>query len=302
MVNPPPTPGASRQPLPDGAPSHVRFDGLLQGRLADRGRLDRAVEQLGRLGLGRLSVEVDLGRFTALPPDEALDGAPFDHAGRGALDDALRELVQAAERGSVESSLRATFVWADGQAVDVLFAVRDGALTPVGAVRNARATDAAPARGSLTQFVPRRILALLGVAAVVTLAMLLWQTPFVQAWFAPSLADLPVRVAPADGDYLRAAVVDEGERPLLVILPGDALPRSIAEFDQAWQSASDLAARRSLLRVLDADGRVQILDDLGRTLASQSFDADALLRGESVELTMGVLPSRAESLWVTLSR
>ena len=165
---------------PEGPVRYAWFGGLLDGRRGDDARLQQAVADGNRLGLARIDLDLDGGRFTVLFDDNAVGGDAMTPEKAEGLLAVLNEVVAAsAEPGGVESTLRCTEVYADG-AVDTLFTASGGAVEclsrprELGAEDRTHAPREAPPLIELPRMGRRQALGLLALL-LVTFGLLGWR-------------------------------------------------------------------------------------------------------------------------------
>jgi hypothetical protein len=173
----------------------VRFCGLIEGVPRDRAEVERAAAELRALGVLRLDLQLDRGRFSALLEERALPGAVMTAERQQAL---LAHLESLARAGSeLESTLRRTEVYED-IVVETLFTPSASGWREVQRIRPVEPSDLAVAPGAAGagSGLGRRRLGLLAIALALALGLIAWQSGIVDRVASAPATTLEVREGP----------------------------------------------------------------------------------------------------------
>jgi len=282
------------------------FGGLLDGRRGDDARLQQAVADGNRLGLARIDLDLDGGRFTVLFDDNAVGGDAMTPEKAEGLLAVLNEVVAAsAEPGGVESTLRCTEVYADG-AVDTLFTASGGAVEclsrprELGAEDRTHAPREAPPLIELPRMGRRQALGLLALL-LVTFGLLGWRYGVVDIVAGRSADALEIDPGPF-GDTLAIEVASHWGKYRVTLRRGDDWPADTAAAQALIDGAGDVEAGAAMRAVADGRGIwVQVRDGQGRVLESAEVELARLMRADEDERKVEVtLPGRYSARSLTL--
>ncbi|MEO0660898.1 MAG: hypothetical protein AAFZ87_05120 [Planctomycetota bacterium] len=294
-----------------GAPEVARFDGILEGGVADAGALRAAVAAVPHVPC---DLRLDGGRFTLLFVDDAVDGRALDVDGQDALLAALEGVARvAAPTRPLESTLRGTLVYG-ARVVETLFTV-DAArsVVPVSRERGRTAADGPPRGGAGEGRSPAELRAdrnrglLLAAVLVVGSLLAAWQRGYLGAAWATvtgATESSVERDTGPFGDTVEIALEPGFFGWHCVVTRGSTFPATPAEADALEAAAAtnaERAAARAVasggnawLRALDSDGEVTraveidlapLLEDDGR--ARVEFPVRPGLAGVTLELSAG---------------
>lgn len=290
---------------PEGPVRYAWFGGLMDGRRGDDTRLEQAVARGNRLGLARIDLDVDGGKFSALFDDNAVVGGAMTPEKAKQLLEVLNEVLASAEPGSVESTLRCTEVY-DDAAVDTLF-------TPTGdqieCVSRSRAIGAEDRRHAPQEAAPlielprvgrRQALGLLALV-LVAFGLLAWKAGLVDRIAARSAETLEVD-AGAFGNVLAVEVVSRWGNYRVTLRRGVGWPEDAAAAQARIDAAVSIEEGAAMRAV--ADGRaiwVHVRNSKGEVLDAQEVGLARLLKDEAADRAVEVkLPGRISARTVTL--
>lgn len=281
-----------------GTPERVAVDGILDGRVLNEQRLRAAAAALGGCGAGTFQLEIQGPRFSLLPDEGAPDGRDFDVAAQATFLDRLQELVDAAEPGSVETTLRCTLVHRDDVA-ETLFAVQGANVSPITRRRPRTERDTPPPRHGTDR---RRQLLLLAPLLVLAAGLVAWQIGLVDQLLSPDASELTRDVGPFDG-MLR---IDDVERAGLggyriAITRGPDYPRTPQEIEQRRAEFTDVARLKAWDVVGSGDHLfAQLRDEQNAPLFAARIDLRALLLQPDARVLVD-LPGHRSAASVALS-
>lgn len=241
----PPRPG-SREPLtpPGGAPEQVRFDGILDGRVADPERLREAVAALNGLRFLGFDCDVDGGRFTLLPDGRPFADPGFDEEGQTRLLEALSAVVATAAPGSVESTLRCRMLY-PSQVVETLFRAAGSGIEPLSRIRERTAADGLPAEAEALGGrlgLGRRQLLLLAPLLLLAAALIAWRAGWIERVLAARAENLEIDTGPF-GDMLAVEIGRSWGDYVVRIRRGPGYPPTARELQRIQSETDDLAVR-----------------------------------------------------------
>lgn len=263
---------------PTGAPLAAFVEGLLDGRVADAVALRQAIANLQHAGAGSFRAEVLGGRFSLLPAQTQVTGAPFDEAAQARFLQALQGVAAAAAPGSVETNLRCRLVYAELVA-ETLFVVRDGTFEPLTRVRPRTADDrvGVPGAAAVPFGLRRRELLLAAPLLLLTGGLVAWQSGWIDRVLSaradqlrtdagPFGAMLVLRVEPAWGNYR------------VTVARGPEYPATTSALAARRDGTEDLVARAAIAAVGDGGAIfVQLLGPDDKVLAEQRTELRPLL-------------------------
>jgi hypothetical protein len=290
---------------PEGPVRYAWFGGLLDGRRRDDARLEQAVARGNRLGLARMDLDVDGGKFSVLFDDNAVAGEVMTAEKADQLLEVLNDVLASAEPATVESTLRCTEVY-DDAAVDTLFTPNRDKIECVSRSRAIAAEDrshAPPAAEPLIQLPRMGRRQALGLLALVLVAfgLLAWQVGLVDRIAGRSGEALEIDPGPF-GDVLAVEVVSRWGNYRVTLRRGTGWPGDAAAAQariDAAVSNEEGAAMRAV-----ADGRdiwVHVRDAEGEVLEARELGLARLLRdGTEDRAVVVVLPGRISARTVTL--
>ena len=286
---------------PAGAPLAAYVEGLLDGRVADAGALQHAIQNLQGAGAGPFRAEVLGGRFSLLPAATQVAGAPFDEGAQARFLLALQAVAAAAAPGSVETNLRCRLVYADVVA-ETLFVVRDGKLEPLTRVRPRTADDGVgvPSAPSVPFGLRRRELLFAAPLLLLAGGIVAWQSGWIDRVLAaraeqlrtdagPFGAMLQLRVEPAWGNYR------------VTVARGLEYPATTSALAARRDGTEDLVARAAIAAVGDGGAMfVQLLGADDKVLAEQRTELRPLLTAADGTIEVK-LPGAMQATAVRLS-
>ncbi|MFT4515319.1 MAG: hypothetical protein ACI89X_004095 [Planctomycetota bacterium] len=141
-MSPPNLPPKGATPTGD-TPAALLVEGILDGRVLNEDTLRRAVDELSKCGAGAFRLDVTGGRFNILPAETHVPAGQFDTAAQSNFLDRLQGVVDAAQPGSVETTLRCKLVFEE-EVGETLFVVNGHQIEPVTRRRPRTAQDAIP--------------------------------------------------------------------------------------------------------------------------------------------------------------
>ncbi|MFK7740543.1 MAG: hypothetical protein AB8H80_09470 [Planctomycetota bacterium] len=267
---------------PQGPARAVFVDGILDGRTADEAALHEAVDAAGTAGVGAFQLDLQGGRFSVLPATTRRTGRAaqsFDVAAQANLLDRLQGIVEAAEAGSVETTLHCKLIY-DAEVTETLFVLRDGQLEAVTRRRPSSERDEADVRAAAAPVATsNRRMWLIAPLLLVSAVILLWQLGVVDQLFSPAAENLHLEAGPFEA----LVEIEAVERTalggyLLKLQRGASYPATPAALEQGRASAST-TAERVAWDVLDGRGPlyVQLRDIDGQTIYESRISLRNLL-------------------------
>ena len=291
--------------VPEGPPRFVWFGGILEARRGDDQRLRRSVEQTNRLGLCRLDLALEGGRFSVLFEEGTVEGEQMTSAKAEELLEGLNEIASSsADPASVESTLHCTEVY-DDLAVETLFVARGGQIECVSRPRELAQEDhrhgprASEGLG-LPPMERRRALGL-GALVLLTFGLLAWKEGWIDRLAARDGAGLELELGEFEG-LLRVEVESHWGNYRVSIGRGPEWPDDAAQVESRIASAETLARRAALRAVADgSEIWIHLRSGEGRILATQSVRLAHLLFDSEEEPTLEVtLPGRMAARTLSL--
>ncbi|MCE9636900.1 MAG: hypothetical protein K8T90_14440 [Planctomycetes bacterium] len=281
-VGPPPIdgePAADAAPRDPGPPRYGRIDGIIEGRVGDSAAARDAVRQANEAGYARLDIEMDGGRFSALPDADAILPAQMTDDRRAAFFKGLREFAAASD-GPVESTLRCTEVF-ENVVRETLFLPDDSgrslrSLTrerPVTAAERsgaAKADDAPPP-------MPKGRMALLAVLLVVAFGLVAWTGGWIDRVFSPEAAKLTADTA-VFGDLVTVEVGGAWGDYEVKVRRGPSYPATTADVEALERAAAD-PARRAAVRAVADGGTIwlRLENSAGKGVAAKQVELRPLV-------------------------
>lgn len=263
---------------PTGAPLAAFVEGLFDGRIGDAAALQQAIASLQHAGAGPFRAEVLGGRFSLLPAQTQVSGAPFDEGAQARFLQALQGVAAAAAPGSVETNLRCRLVYADVVA-ETLFVVRQGQLEPLTRVRPRTADDGlgVPNAPAVPFGLRRRELLFAAPLLLLAGSIVAWQSGWIDRVLSaraetlrtdsgPFGAMLQLRVEPTWGNYR------------VTVTRGPEYPANASALTARRDGTEDLVARAAIAAVGDGGAVfVQLLGPDDKVLAEQRTELRPLL-------------------------
>jgi hypothetical protein len=162
-------------------PTALLVEGILDGRVLNENTLQTAVAELSKCGAGEFRLDVTGGRFNILPAETHVPADRFDTAAQSNFLDRLQGVVDAAQQGSIETTLRCKLVF-EHEVAETLFIVNGHQIEPVTRRRPRTAQDEIPmpaAEGEAMLGMRRRELIWLAPALLIVGLLIAWQSGWI---------------------------------------------------------------------------------------------------------------------------
>ncbi len=262
---------------PEGAPIVVEWNGILEGRADDPGAVMAAVDALSACSAAKFACEITGSRFSMLPRATNVPGAGFDEDAQSKFFAALERLVQTAQPGSIESTLRAKMVYAT-QVAETLFAMQRGAPAPVTRIRpRLEGECAAVEDGSPRALLRRREALWIAPMLVVLAGVLVWRNGLLDRILAARAETLAVETGPF-GETIALSVTRSFGNYEVEIRRGERYPKDPSELTALRERASSLVDRAAVDAVGDGGvAWVLVCNRDGNVRSASRFDLRALL-------------------------
>ena len=235
---------------PEGAPIVVEWNGILEGRATNPRAVMEAVDALSACSAAKFACEITGSRFSLLPRVTNVSGAGFDEDAQSKFFAALERLVQAAQPGSVESTLRAKMVYAT-QVAETLFAMQRGVPAPVTRIRPRLEGEGANGEDVHPRALLRRREALWIAPLLAVLAgLLVWRNGLLDRILAARAETLQVETGPF-GETLALSVTRNFGNYEVEIRRGPSYPKDPKELSALRELAGSLVDRAAIDAVGD---------------------------------------------------
>ena len=274
---------------PAGPVRFGRFEGVLEGRATDPNKLRRLVQELNKVGLVRIDLEIDGGRFALFADDASIDGNRFDGGRENDFLSWLEQIVDTAgDLNTIESTLRCTAVH-DDTVRETLFTALEGRLQAITRTRALRESDRQQApptvwAASLSSFGKSRAITI-GVLFVVGTLLLAWQRGLIDRAFRAGPSALTLETGPF-GEMLSIEVETHWGNYRAHVRRGRTYPETVEQIDRMRNEAASGSDRAAVDKV-SAGGTVyvQVLNRDGKVLAYESIELAALLESDDAKVT-----------------
>ncbi len=305
---PPPLHRRRTPPPAMAEPSHSAwywFDGLVEGPLKDPLEIQQAAHRLEAVGITRVHLEIEGGRFSLLMDDTAHSITGTEDSQRLAFMEHLQNLVDLSTApDQVESTIRCTEV--DGQEVrETLFSCSQGVMDRLSRVRRATAADLSR-RPRPTSMVGgnfknspwrRPVLVLAVILATLGLA---WQTGVVDRMLAVEAESLQVSAGPLD-NFLNMSVEKEWGQYIVTLERGTHFPKDRVAFKTLAEAAQDMEHAVALQALARGDVFfVHLVGEDGKLIFEKSISLRTLLLAPESQVEV-ILPGSRTAARIELA-
>ena len=260
-------------------PSALLVEGILDGRVLNEGTLQDAVQQLSQCGAGAFRLEVTGGRFNILPAETHVPADRFDTAAQSNFLDRLQGVVDAAQPGSVETTLRCKLVFEDNVA-ETLFVINGHQVEPVTRQRPRTAQDAIPmptADGEAMLGMRRREIMWLAPVLLLVGAFFAWQSGWIDRVLSARAEEVQTQSG-AFGGMLDVQLERSWGNYYVTLTRGTTYPTT-PEALATLRDGSTTLPERAACELVGNGGElfVQLVQEDGKVLAEASTGLRSLL-------------------------
>lgn len=276
--------------LPSGAPRALIVDGIVDGRVLDAQALREAVARLSACGAGSFRVDITGGKFNMLPVDTHVPPDGFDAAAQSNFLDRLQALVDAAQPGSIETTLRCKLVY-DEEVAETLFVVRGTAVEPI-TRRRPKTVQDAPELPQMDADAPlgmrRKELLWIAPLLLVLGGVLAWQSGYIDRVLAARAEEIQTDAGPF-GDMVALQIERSWGNYEVTLTRGEGYPTTPDALAARKEASKDLTEQAACAVVGEGDQLfVQLLDDKGKVLEARRTELRPLLTDEDGEVVVGL--------------
>lgn len=285
-----------------GAPRWGRIDGILEGRVGDSDAARAAVQRANDAGYARLAIEVDGGRFSALPDADAIRPEQMTDARRAAFFAGLRDFAAASD-GPVESTLRCTEVFAD-VVRETLFLPDESGRSMRALTRERPVTDTERRGAAKEEEAPPPMpvgrMAFLAVLLVVAFGLVAWTGGWIDRAFSTDVKAIATDTS-VFGDLVTVEVGGAWGDYEVKVRRGPSYPATSAEVEKLERAAAD-PARRAAVRAVTDGGTIWLRLEAGdgRGIAAKRVELRSLVE-RADRVVDATLPGRIAAAKVRLA-
>lgn len=283
-------------------PIALLVEGILEGRVLEEDALRAAVARLSQCGAGVFKLEVTGGRFNVLPAETQVDATSFDAAAQSDFLDRLQAVLDGAQPGSIETTLRCKMVFAH-EVAETLFVVKGHQVEPMTRRRPPTADDAvavAPATNDAMFGLRRRELMWLAPALLLLGSFFAWKSGWIDRVLAARAEEVQTESGPF-GNMLAIELERSWGSYHVTVSRGPSYPTT-PEALAALQEASKTLPERAACELVGNGGElfVQLQNAEGKVLAETRTELRALLTDDEGK-AKAKLPGNMSADRVTLS-
>ncbi|MFT7536897.1 MAG: hypothetical protein ACI85K_002852 [Hyphomicrobiaceae bacterium] len=300
-MSPPNLPPKGGVPSGD-TPSALLVEGILDGRVLNESTLQTAVEALSKCGAGEFRLDVTGGRFNILPAETHVPADRFDTAAQSNFLDRLQGVVDAAQQGSIETTLRCKLVFAD-EVAETLFVINGQQIEPVTRRRPRTAQDAIPMptdEGDAMLGMRRRELMWLAPVLLIVGVFFAWQSGWIDRVLAARAEEVLIETG-AFGQMVDVKLERSWGNYNVTLTRGPTYPTT-PEALAALRDNSKTLTAGAACELIGNGGElfVQIANEDGKVLAEARTELRTLLTDEAGKVEVK-LPGNRSAHHVSLS-
>lgn len=299
----PPKGGIPSGGAPSGdTPSALLVEGILDGRVLNENTLQTAVADLSKCGAGEFRLDVTGGRFNILPAETHVPANRFDTAAQSNFLDRLQGVVDAAQPGSVETTLRCKLVF-EADVAETLFVVNGQQIEPVTRRRPRTAQDTLPmptAEGEAMLGMRRRELIWLAPVLLIVGVFFAWQSGWIDRVLAARAEEVLTETGPF-GQMIDVKLERSWGSYYITLTRGSTYPATPAALATLREDSATLTAAAAC-ELIGNGGElfVQIANEDGKVLAEARTELRSLLTDEDGKVKVK-LPGNRSAHHVSLS-